>query len=145
MRGRRPLGPACVDHLAGSNQAKERLKTVLENLAGRCRTREACQHLGISEPRFQQLRQRVLVAALERMEPRPAGRPARPASPEHTRIEALEARLAEQDVELRAALAREEIALMLPRVANAASGPEKKTRGQPRTTRSRPPGTRKHT
>ncbi len=143
MRGRRPQGTAGVDHLPGSAQAKERLKVVLENLAGTCRTLEACARLGVSEPRFQQLRQRALMASLKRLEPRAAGRPAATASPEAERIRLLEEQLAAKEMELRAALAREEIALTLPRVVHAAAEPEKKTRGRPR--KARPPGPRKRT
>jgi hypothetical protein len=143
VRGRRPQGTAGVDHLPGSSQAKERLKVVLENLAGTCRTLEACARLGVSEPRFQQLRQRVLMASLKRLEPRAAGRPARTMSPEAERIKELEEQLASKEMELRAALAREEIALTLPRVAHAVAGLEKKTRGRPR--KARPLGPRKHT
>jgi hypothetical protein len=143
MRGRRPQGSAGVDHLPGSSLAKERLKVVLENLAGACRTREACARLGVSEPRFQQLRQRMLLAALERLEPRAAGRPAALPSPEAERIRVLEEQLAAKEVELRAALAREEIALLLPRVAHEETEPKKKTRGRPK--KGRLPGPRKRT
>jgi hypothetical protein len=132
MRGRRPQGIAGVDHLPGSSQAKERLKVVLENLAGTCRTLEACARLGVSEPRFQQLRQRVLMASLKRLEPRAAGRPAVTPSPEAERIKELEEQLVAKEMELRAALAREEIALTLPRVARQATEPGKKTRGRPK-------------
>jgi transposase len=128
MRGRRPQGTAGVDHLPGSAQAKERLKVVLENLAGTCRTLEACARLGVSEPRFQQLRQRMLLASLKRLEPRTAGRPPALRSPEAQRIKELEEQLAAKEMELRVALAREEIALTLPRVAREATEPVKKTR-----------------
>jgi hypothetical protein len=86
MRGRRPAGPECVEHLAGSQQAKERLQVVLETLAGTCRVQEVCQRLGLSEPRFHQLRQQVLEAALERLEPRPAGRKPAPDEPEEEEV-----------------------------------------------------------
>jgi helix-turn-helix protein len=127
MRGRRPAGPEYVDQLTGSEQAKERLKVVLETVAGRCRIQEACRRLGISEPRFHQLRQQVLEAALERLEPQPAGRKPTPRSPEQIRLDALADELAAKDVELRAAQARAEIALTLPRVAEKPATPEKKT------------------
>jgi hypothetical protein len=127
MRGRRPAGPEYVDHLTGSEQAKERLKVVLETLAGRCRIQEASQRLGISEPRFHQLRQQILEAALERLEPQPAGRKPTPRSPEQIQLAALADELAVKDVELRAAQARAEIALTLPRVAEELATPEKKT------------------
>jgi hypothetical protein len=143
MRGRRPQGCAGVDRLPGSPQAKDRLKMIVENTAGIRRTREACARLGVSAPRFQQLRQEALLAALERLEPRAAGRPAATPSPEAERIRVLEEQLAAKEVELRAALARGEIALTLPRVTHEATAPGKKTRGRPR--KARPPGPRKHT
>ncbi len=126
MRGRRPSGPEYVEHLAGSEQAKERLKVVLETLAGTCRVQEACRRLGISEPRFHQIRQEMLEAALARLEPQPAGRKPMVVTPEQQRLAALAQQLAAKDVELRAAQARAEIALTLPRVA-AETEPEKKT------------------
>ena len=56
MRGRTPAGPEYVDRLAGSEAAKERLKVVLETLAGACRVSAACARLGVCEQRFHQLR-----------------------------------------------------------------------------------------
>jgi len=114
--------------LPGSSQAKERLKAVVENVAGTCRTLEACARLGVSLPRFQQLRQSALLLWLESMEPRTAGRRAKVHSAEARRIKELEELLAAKEIELRTALAREEIALTLPRAAREATEPEKKTR-----------------
>jgi hypothetical protein len=128
MRGRRPAGPEYVDHLAGSDQAKERLKVVLETLAGKCRVQEACQRLGISEPRFHQIRQEVLEAALARLEPQPAGRkPAPPPSPEQLELAKLAKELEAKAAELQATQVRAEVAVTLPRVADAPADPEKKT------------------
>lgn len=143
MRGRRPQGCAGVDSLPGSLQAKERCKMIVENTAGIRRTRAACERLRVSEPRFQQLRHGALLLLLKSLEPRAAGRPARSVSPEAERIKELEEQLAAKEVELRAALAREEIALTLHRVTHQETQPEKKTRGRPR--KARPPGPRKHT
>jgi hypothetical protein len=124
MRGRKPSGPAAVEQLAGSPQAKQRLRVVLETLTGECRVGEACARLEISEPRFDQLRTQVLQAGLDRLEPRPVGRRPRPAGDAH--VGALEARVAELEIELRAAQVREEIALALPQVQVAPAAPEKK-------------------
>ena len=143
MRGRRPAGPEYVEHLAGSELAKERLKVVLETLAGKCRVQEACRRLGISEPRFHQLRQQMLAAALERLEPQPAGRKPAPRAPEQERLAALADELAAKDVELRAAQARAEIALTLPRVAEEPATPEKKTTQSTIGSRRRPRGKKK--
>ena len=147
MRGRLPSGPEYVDQLPGSAQAKERLKVVLETLAGTCRVQEGCQRLQVSEPRFQQLRLQVLAAGLARLEPRAAGRPPQTASPADQEITALKARLAELELELKVSQVREEIALALPNVvcepgdkhaqAAASNDPEKKTRRQQRRRRAR--------
>jgi hypothetical protein len=94
--------------------------------------------LGISEPRFQQLRQQLLNAALDSLEARPAGRPRRPPADAH--VQALEARVADLEIELRAARTREEIALILPQVpATAAPGavPKKGARRPPSSRRRR--------
>jgi helix-turn-helix protein len=147
MRGRRPTGVDYVDRLAGSDQAKQRLKVVLATLTGQCRVQQACRTLGISEPRFQQLRSQILEAALERLEPRPAGRPPQTPPVAQQQVAALAEQLAAKEVELRAAQARAEIAVILPgRAASAAADTadapdtaEKKTT-QPRAA---PPGRRR--
>jgi hypothetical protein len=127
-----------VERLAGSDQAKERLQVILQTLAGTCRVREACRRLGISEPRFQQLRAQVLEAALERLEPRPAGRPPQPGEADEGRLAALADRLAAKEVELRAAEARVEIALALPGAAPRAAPGKKTSRGRAAPKRPRP-------
>ena len=126
MRGRKPSGAAAVERLPGSPQARERLRVVLETLAGTCRIGEACARLGLSEQRFDQLRTQVLQAGLNSLEPQPVGRPPRavPAAD----VAVLEARIAALEIELRAAQVREEIALALPAVQVTIGGPEKKGR-----------------
>ena len=143
MRGRKPSGPEYVDRLAGSAQAKERLKVVLATLAGSCRVQEACRQLGLSEPRFHQLRTQILAAALERLEPRPIGRPAAAAAAlTGEQAAALLEQLADKDVELRAAQARVEVAAALGQPPAPEAVPEKKTRQRPppRRRRRRQPG-----
>ena len=137
MRGRKPTGPTAVERLAGSREAKERLRVVLETLAGRCRVGEACARLGISEPRFEQLRAQVLQAGLDRLEPRDVGRPPRPAV--DAQVRALEARVAELEIELRAAQVREEIALALPAVHVTPGEQAKKVRRRRGSSRARRP------
>jgi hypothetical protein len=136
MRGRKPAGPEYVEQLPGSALARERLKVVLATLAGQCRVQEACQQLGLSEARFHQLRTQVLCAGLESLEPRPAGRPAQVLSPAAAEVAALQEQLAAREVELRAAQARAEIALVLPQVVQRRPEPEKKTRRRQRRRRA---------
>jgi hypothetical protein len=135
MRGRTPAGPEYVDRLQGSELAKQRLKTVLDTIAGNCRVSEACERLNICEQRFHQLRQQVLEAALTELEPRSPGRPARSSSPADEAIHRLREELATKDLELRTARAREEIALAMPRIVPPASP----TLASP-TSASSPPG-----
>jgi hypothetical protein len=136
MRGRRPSGPEYVERLQGSTQAKERLHVILETVAGRCRVIEACARLGISEPRFHQLRTEVLAAALQTLEPRPLGRPTKTPSAAAEHAEALQEQLDTLEVALQAAQVREEVALALPSVLQPRAL-EKKTR-QNRRRRHRP-------
>lgn len=137
MRGRKPSGPAVVQHLSGSALARERLQVVLETLAGTCRVQEACARLQLSEQRFDQLRTQVLQAGLESLEPRPAGR--RPQLAPAPEVVTLQARVAELEIELRAARVREEIALALPAVAVTPSEPAKKAPRRRRATQPRRP------
>ncbi len=125
MRGRKPSGPAVAQRLAGSALARQRLQVVLETLAGTCRVQEACARLHISEQRFDQLRTQVLQAGLDSLEPRRAGR--RPQVVPAAEVQALQARVSELEIELRAARVREEIALALPAVGVTATEPAKKS------------------
>jgi hypothetical protein len=118
MRGRYPSGPEYVEHLEGSAEAKRRAKVILRTLMGELRVLEACQTLGICEQRFHQLREAMLQAALARLEVGPAGRPRRPAEP--AEVAALREQLAEQQVQLRVAQVREEIALVMPQFSRPA-------------------------
>jgi hypothetical protein len=117
MRGRIPQGPEVVEHLEGSPKAKERLRVILETMAGKWRVHEACVRLGICEQRFRQLRAEVLQAALGSLEDQPAGRPRRPTEPPET--VALRQQLAALAQELHVSQVREEIALALPHVKSA--------------------------
>jgi len=121
MRGRIAAGLEYIDHLDGSDKAKERLRGILETMLGPVRVLEACTHLEISEQRFRQLRETLLQAALTSLEDRPAGRPRRPEEAEE--MTALRQQLAELQRELQAAQVREEIALALPRVSRPAPDP----------------------
>jgi hypothetical protein len=150
MRGRRPAGPEYVDQLDGSELAKERLKVVLQTLAGECRVGEACERLGICEQRFHQIREEALRAALAGLEPRPAGRPPQSATTQPLPPQVLLEQVEQLELQLHAARLREEIALTLPQ--HVATGqdqaePEKKTpqRRAPKATRQRHRRAKKNT
>jgi len=159
MRGRRPSGPNYVQRLAGSPLAKERLRIILETIAGTRRLGDACRLLGVSPQRFHQLREEMMTAAVKALEPGQAGRPAHMPTLAEEQVLALEHQLADQEVELRAAKARDEIAIVMPKLQHPSpsgraefpqgpeSGgeaePEKKTPQRPSTRRRR--GRKKNT
>ena len=91
--GRKPSGPQIVERLEGSPSAKQRLKVILETIAGQLTIPEACAQLSICESRFHDLRNETLQATLNTLEPRRPGRPPKHTSPEQGEIEALKADL----------------------------------------------------
>jgi hypothetical protein len=109
-RGRKPTGPQLVERLQGSEHAKNRLKVIVETLSGQRTIPDACAELGIHESMFHKMRSEVLQAGVERLEPRPLGRPSRPRSAEEQRIDQLQEQLHQLTVELRAADVRRELA-----------------------------------
>ena len=110
--GRKPKGPALVDGLECSDTARERLRWILRATSGEATVPEVCAELGIGESRFHQLRDEVLQAAAESLEPRPAGRPAKPVGPSERRIGELEQRNRELTRQLEAERLRYELAVM---------------------------------
>ena len=119
-RGRKPKGAELITNLEGSEPACERLRRIVETLAGRASVADVCAELGIGESRFHQLRSDALQAALDSLEPRPAGRPPQAASPVDVRIAELERELRELKWELQACQIRLELADVLPRRSTAA-------------------------
>ncbi len=126
MRGRHAAGPEYVTKLDGSAEEKERLKVIMQTMTGALRVSEACAALQVCPQRFHQLREEAMQGALAALAPRPKGRPPLQLTAEQQRIAELEKELAQAKIELRAAQAREEIALVLPRVVQQPE-PEKKT------------------
>lgn len=72
--GRPTDGLRHIESLEGSEDSKLRLKAILATLAGDQTIVEACHLLGIGSSRFHKVRNQVLQAALERLQPRPRGR-----------------------------------------------------------------------
>ena len=118
-RGRKPTGTNLVEHLEGSERAKARLKAILDTLSGQRSIPEVCQELGIQESMFHRVRSEVLQTALDRLEPRPLGRPPLPVSPHDLRVAEVEAENQHLQLELKAAEVRRELAEKLPRLAKA--------------------------
>jgi hypothetical protein len=142
-RGRRPAGPEYVKQLDGSDLAKERVQVVLETVAGTCGVDDACRRLNICAQRFHQLRQQILEGAVTAAEPGTPGRKALLPTPAEDQVQRLEQLVGDQQREMQASRAREEIILVLSRRGQPPEDPEKKTTSPPR--RGRPPGKRKNT
>jgi hypothetical protein len=124
MRGRKPSGPALVEHLPASPVAKQRLRVILQTMAGTCSITQACAQLHVSPARLAQLRTVALQAGLDRLEPQPLGR--RPRQQPAVEVLTLQSQVGQLQTELQAAQVREEIALVLPAVHLTEAGPEKK-------------------
>ena len=131
-RGRKPTGTNLVEHLEGSERAKARLKAILETLSGERSIPAVCEELGIHESMFHRVRTEVLQTAIDRLEPRPLGRPPQQSSLHDLRVAELEEENRRLHMELRAAEVRRELAEKLPRLAKPqklapAAGSLKKT------------------
>jgi hypothetical protein len=119
MRGRHPSGIELIGADEGSEQARHRLKAMLETLAGQKRIGEACAELGIGEAQFHKLRRRMLEGALESLEPLASGRPPSCSREESRELAARREEIEQLRWELRAAQIREEIALLMPHLLKA--------------------------
>ncbi len=125
--GRPPLGPALVETLDGPEEAKRRLRAILEVLSREKSVETACAELGIERARFYQLERAALLAALGGLEPKPPGRPPRPAPSEaELEVERLRERLAQAKFDALAATVREEVATAMPYVLESLEAREKK-------------------
>ena len=102
--GRPPKGPDLVDRLEGSEEAKQRLKIVLETIQGKRSVQEAIEILGISETRFHVIREKALAGAVASLELGVRGRP--PSGDDLTpEMKALQ----DENEALKEALAREKV------------------------------------
>ncbi len=128
MAGRKPLGPALVEHLEGSANAKERLELMLATIAGQVSVVEASERLGISEAMFYKVRNRVLQVCLEDLEPKPLGRPPVRLSEDQQQRQELETQVAALQRELAAQSVRVELLQALPYVVQPAPAGKKTTR-----------------
>lgn len=113
-RGRPPSGPSLADKVEGSEQAKERLKVILQTVSGEISVADACKQLGLSEARFHELRQAWLQAACTALEPKPMGRPKETTFEEEVELLRLHRENKQLKMHLRAAQIREEIAVAMP-------------------------------
>lgn len=137
-RGRPVKGPKLADNLDGSEAAKRKLELVLETVTGKTSVQEACLELGIGKSAFHKLRAAMLQTALERLEPRPPGRPPREPLEGEDRIAELELENERLRMQLEIAHVREEIMLCMPDVVETAEPvPKKKAPAGSRTRKKR--------
>jgi len=129
-RGRPSLGPALAEKVEGSDQAKVRLKVILQTIAGELSVADACKQLSLSEARFHELRQEWLQVSCAALEPKPLGRPKETSIEEEVELLRLHRENQNLKMHLRAAQIREEIGVAMPHVLqpkSKAEDSEKKT------------------
>jgi hypothetical protein len=124
--GRPPLGPELVDRLGTTEEAKARLKAILETLAGTKTVEEACAQLDVSESRFHELRAEALAGAATVLEPAPRGRPRRTEDPAQSELEALKGRVKELEQDLIFAKTRAVLATAFPHLIKDPNEEKKK-------------------
>jgi len=110
------LGPALADKVDGSEQAKVRLKIILQTIAGEMSIADACRQLGLSEARFHELRQQWMQDACAALEPKPVGRPKEMTVEAELELLRLHRENKNLQMHLRAAQIREEIGIAIPHV-----------------------------
>jgi hypothetical protein len=113
-RGRPHQGVELVTKLDASEQARQRLKIILQTLAGTMTVQEACAVLGIGRAAFNKLRQQFLFRATGLLEPRPRGRQRQEPTAAEIELARLKHEVAQLQLNLKAMQVREEIALVMP-------------------------------
>ncbi|MHC4874501.1 MAG: transposase [Planctomycetota bacterium] len=114
--GRKTSGSKIVENLKGSELALKKLQVMLQTLNGEKSIKEACEELGISEAMFYKMRGQFLQNSVEHLEPKPAGRKKKEPDPSKETIRELKKEIQELELDLDAAYARTEIALVMPHV-----------------------------
>ena len=139
-RGRPPEGPKLTERLDGSDDAKKRMRMILETVAGERSVTDACDALGISKTAFHELRNQVLQAGLSSLEPKPKGRPRKQPSPEQAHLSELQKENWELKRGLRASQIREQLAIVMPHVRQSLKAKGKKTKATDRRRKGRRSG-----
>lgn len=115
-------------------KAEERMRTILEHLAGRLTATQAALDLGVSRKTFYEWLDRAKGAIYVSLKDRPGGRPSNPADPEKERLQAELEALEKERVVLESRLRIQEavrqtiegMAHHAPQVGNGSSRPKKK-------------------
>ena len=112
--GRKPTGTKLLDKFRASPQAHMRMRGVLQTLASQKTIPEVCAELGIGEAMLHRIRDQVLLAGLNALEPKPMGRPPTATSTPSPVVAALEQENKDLKIALRAAEVRAEIGQSMP-------------------------------
>ena len=104
-----------MDQLEGTDEARVRLKAILETLAGQLGITEAAARLGLTPQRVHMLREQALEAALAALATQPLGRPPSAPASEQEQIDGLRQENERLQRQVAASKLREEVALVLPR------------------------------
>jgi hypothetical protein len=108
--GRHSEMETLVERLEASELARERTKVVLLTLGGQWSVKDGYERLGMKRTRFQDLRSRMLRAALYALEEGAAGRPRSAQAGRSRREIRLESRVCELKQEVRSVRAQLDIA-----------------------------------
>jgi transposase-like protein len=123
-QGRPTKGSKIVTKFEASHEAEEKVRLVLETLAGKMSVKDAAAALDVSESRFHQVRDELLAGMLAAAEPKTVGRPKESREPEE--VAALKQELADTKTELHVSRLRELLAAAFPELVRRESDRVKK-------------------
>ena len=114
--GRPPEGLQHVQRLTGPREEKKRLRWIIAAMMNECTVQEACEALGIRPARFHQLRGRALEGALHGLLPGERGRPRKRKEDGElaSKVQSLERKVKQLQLEVYAARIREDLQLLDP-------------------------------
>jgi hypothetical protein len=87
--------------IEASEQARERAETIVLTLSRTMSVEHGCRTLGIGRTRFQELRNRMLAAAVTALEEQPGGRPRVPIDPMCKQLTSVRHKIAGLEYELK--------------------------------------------
>lgn len=125
-RGRPVKGDQLVEDLSGSYSARQRLRVILQTLAGTLTVEDAGAALGVGRSGFHKLRQQFLLRATSLLEPRPRGRRRPEPSEADIELAKLRQEVVQLKLDLKAQQIREEIALVMPHLLSNKRGAARK-------------------
>jgi hypothetical protein len=124
-RGRPHQGAELVEKLDEcSDEARQRLKVIVQTLAGEITVEQACEILNINRSAFNKLRSQFIANAAALLEPKKPGRKKREVSVEQMENQKLRAENERLKFQLKAQQLREEIGILMPHLLRK---PVKKT------------------